>query len=285
MSKILIVGAGASARIAKIFYPSAEVIAPTIINNPFFYLWYTKNVEKFLKDFDISYELKTITNIKIGVNVEKYNKLTFKPIDSKPSMGFSKIKVVDIKDSRLTKIEINHKDLVKSINVKRGDVVLSSGKHVKFDLLIWTAPINLVLDNCHYSAKYSPIAFMKYVSSHEIFAADYCYTFLDSFLDVGIYRISKNKNIYTFEVARAISNMKRAELFISIVFPYLKHKSTFVYSTGHIVNKVKIPRAKNILFLGRNAQMNRKILIKDVIKKLYEVSKHEERHLWNKRKR
>jgi len=271
-NKVVIVGAGISARIAKFFYPESIMIAPSITNNPFFYLWQTKDTLRFVKQFKLSFTKKIIKSMRIGSNVEKYNVLTYKPRDNKPSKGLTEIKTLVINDKRLINANIDYINTIVSIDTDSHTILLDNNKVLSFKKLIWTAPINFRLNNKIYRAKYSPISFIRCYSEKELFSEDYCYTFLDSFLDAGIYRISRKEDYYTFEIARSYNNLERAKSFIRIVFPEIICGNIYTYTTGHIVTKINVPKCDDILYLGRNAQMERKIMAHDVVSKLYEVT-------------
>ena len=277
----IIVGAGVSGQIAKVFFPKSTMIAPTFSNLPSpFFVWNSGYSERFFEMFDFDFSLRQITyNFQSVPNfkeqLKKYNKLTFKKESNIPSNGVESFEAYEL-DMKPQKPDIV--GAVVEIDSKDRTIKLKDGKIMRFDFLFWSAPlINVKIDGVEANSKYSPIGFAAFKSDKKLFDTDYVYLVSPEFLDRNIYRVSQKRTedeyVYIFEMAQ-IDKIDPEEniRFLLEKFPSLEFEHACTRLIGHIVEGKKFEDTANVFFVGRFAQMDYEVKTHDVIKKLYKIS-------------
>lgn len=263
-----IVGAGASASVLSMIFPTAKVVAPDSGKIPdLFYLWDEPIVKKFLDDFAIPYSPKLV---KVGFfpknptrkQVDKYNKITFKTSTSLPSKGRREFKALlaKIPDPKIDMLQ-----KVKNINFLEKKMHLTTDYTVNYERVFWTAPHDMTF--------YSPITFVRCACGKRKIKEDYVYLLDDELLDWKAYRIAKKDDEYVVEIAGMIGYLPNIINIIDIVSRKLGVEleviDFYTRRVGHTVMSVQIPDMDRygVWFLGRYAQLDHEVMISDVIKK------------------
>jgi len=262
-----IVGAGAAASILKMVFPEAKIISPAVSKSPdLFYLWDSKLVRTFLDKYKIPF---FETQVKVGYypsklsrkQIELYNKITYKEKNSLPSKGKESFTALqcDIPEAR---IDIEAK--VEDVKFYKKKLILDGGLQLGYDRLFWTAP--------HIKQLYSPITFVKCKLKSGSLEHNYIYLLDEELLNMGAYRLSRNKNSYLLEIAGAadpdvaLAAVAKVGEKLGISLKFFSYR---VRAFGHVKKHISVPDMPyaGVFYFGRYAQLDHEIMLTDVIEK------------------